>query len=218
MAASRDRRIEQLEEENRRLREQLKGAGGGTVVQNHGTVVNGDMVGQKIVLNVWGGESYDHITPDRTREIVRALRTQLGGEDAEVKAVARAVAGAMAREIWVGNPANRVAYLPNVKGDGPSAGADGAGLGGAGEPGRGGGDAQDDGVRDGPEATNGERKGPEADDAAAGGAGRGAGGAGRDEGGADRDEAAEALAGASRRARGARGGGERGARARRNPG
>ena len=94
-----------------------------TVNGDHGTVVHGDVtdnsvkIEQKIVLNVWGGESFEHITPGRTREIVRALRTQLGGEDAEVKAVARAVAGAMAREIWVENPANRVAYLPNVKGD-----------------------------------------------------------------------------------------------------
>ena len=93
-----------------------RGGGSGAHV-NHGTVVNGDVkVEQKIVLNVWGGESFEHITPDRTREIVRALRRELGGEDAEVKAVARAVAGAMAREIWVENPANRVAYLPNVKG------------------------------------------------------------------------------------------------------
>jgi hypothetical protein len=67
---------------------------------NHGTVVNGDVkvdASTHVVLNVWGGESFDHITPGRTREIVRALRTQLGGEDAEVRAVAR--------------------YLPNVKGD-----------------------------------------------------------------------------------------------------
>jgi hypothetical protein len=96
--------------------ENAAGARGGNV--NHGTVVNGNVDNSvKIVLNVWGRESYDHITPDRTREIVRALRTQMGGEDAEVAAVARAVAGAMAREIWVENPANRVAYLPNVKGD-----------------------------------------------------------------------------------------------------
>jgi hypothetical protein len=70
-----------------------------------------------VVLNVWGGESFDHITPGRTREIVRELRTQLGGEDAKLEAVAQAVAGAMAREIWVENAANRVAYLPNAKGD-----------------------------------------------------------------------------------------------------
>jgi hypothetical protein len=86
---------------------------------NHGTVVNGNYNDHsvKIVLNVWGGESFDHITPGRTREIVRELRRQLGGEDAKLEAVAQAVAGAMAREIWVENPANRVAYLPNVKGD-----------------------------------------------------------------------------------------------------
>jgi hypothetical protein len=70
-----------------------------------------------VVLNVWGGESFDHITPGRTREIVRELRRQLGGEDAKLEAVAGAVTSAMAREIWVENPANRVAYLPNVKGD-----------------------------------------------------------------------------------------------------
>jgi hypothetical protein len=115
-------------EEMRRRLERLEGAqansqSGATLKNvNNGTVVHGDAIvdasttHNHIVLNVWGGESFNHITRDRTREIVRALRTQLGGEDAKLEAVARAVTSAMAREIWVENPANRVAYLPNVKG------------------------------------------------------------------------------------------------------
>jgi hypothetical protein len=95
---------------------------GGTVVHAK-TVVQDNRVGAKVEqhnhihLNVWGRETADHITPELTREIVKAAMEMVGGADANLEAQGRAVLSAMARAIWQAVPANHVAYLPNVKGD-----------------------------------------------------------------------------------------------------
>jgi hypothetical protein len=79
-------------------------------------VVNGVVDNSvKVTLNVWGGESTSHLTIERMREIVETSTERLGGRDAVPEMLVRSVLSGVARAIWLEEPANHVAYLPNVK-------------------------------------------------------------------------------------------------------